>query len=198
MTLGRARGGRPAGIGLAAVVTVAGVAATAVALDRFLAAMPARLRPSSAPVRATVEIAAPIDRVWQTLVDLPGQRRWMPEMKAVTMVTPGPLGTGSLAEATVRIFGIAVRDRVTITRFEPPVAYGIEHQALFGGPGLIELRSEPDSQSTLVQWTERLVPPLLPHLGWIVQRPIIGRLYQRDLFLLREIVEQAERGRSDG
>ena len=61
-------------------------------------------------------------------------------MKEVTIVTPGPVGVGSVAEALVRIFGIAVRDRVAITRYEPPVAYGIEHLGLFGGPGLIELR----------------------------------------------------------
>lgn len=167
--------------------------AAGVVLDRALAGVPAEGRPFSGPVRATVEIHAPIDRVWPILVDIHGQVRWMPEMKEVTVVTAGPVGVGSVAEALVRIVGIGVRDRVVITRYEPPVAYGIEHLGLFGGPGLIELRPGPDGTTTIVQWTERLIPPLLPRLGWIVGRPVIARLYQRDLFLLREVVERAER-----
>ena len=42
-----------------------------------------------------------------------------------------------------------------------------------------------------MDWTEELTPPLLPHLGWVLQRPVIAHLYQRDLYLLRDLCEDA-------
>jgi hypothetical protein len=78
-----------------------------------------------------------------------------------------------------------------ITVFEPMAAYGIEHRGLFRGAGQLRLRAGLDGITTIVDWEETLVPPILPRLGWIVGRPIIGHLYQRDLFLLRDIVQYA-------
>jgi hypothetical protein len=37
---------------------------------------------------------------------------------------------------------------------------------------------------------EHLVPPWLPAFGWLVGRPIVAYLYQRDLYLLRDLVEE--------
>lgn len=146
-------------------------------------------RPFSRPVRSQVQIEAPIERAWEIVADIPGQVRWMPEMKRVSLVTPGPVREGSIGEATVRIFGIAVTDRVTITTFRPPTSFGIEHDGLFGGYGRIELWPGRDEGTTIVEWEEQLVPPVLPALGWLMGRPLIAWLYQRDLFLLRDLVE---------
>ncbi len=165
----------------------------AVVTDVVLQTVPPDRRPFSRPVRSRVEIEAPIESVWEILADLPGQVRWMPEMKRVSVVTPGPVRQGSVGEATVRIFGIAVNDRVTITTFRPPTSFGIEHDGLFGGYGRIELRPGRDAGTTTVEWEEQLVPPLLPALGWLMGRPMIAWLYQRDLFLLRDLVEDQPR-----
>ncbi|HVA86000.1 MAG TPA: SRPBCC family protein [Candidatus Saccharimonadales bacterium] len=167
------------------------VASVALAADRLLARMPTGRRPLSGPVRVGVEIEAPIKAVWAVLSDIPGQIRWMPEMKEVEILTPLPVGEGTIGEALVRILGIGVRDRVEITIFRPPSAFGIRHDGRFQGSGLIELRPGLDGTTTVVEWTEELVPPILPHLGWVLQRPMITHLYQRDLFLLRNIVEDS-------
>jgi hypothetical protein len=179
----------PTGIVTTAAMVVGALAAAAIAGERVLQAMPPARRPFSGPVRARVEIGAPIDAVWAVVADVAGQIRWMPEMKRVAMLTPGPIREGSVGEATVRIFGIAVTDRVTITRFQPPTAFGIEHHGMFGGAGLIELRAGPNGGTTVVEWVENLVPPCLPAVGWLLGRPVIGYLYRRDLGLLRDVVE---------
>jgi hypothetical protein len=140
-------------------------------------------------VTARVEIEASPEDVWSVVADIPGQTRWMPEMKRVSMITPGPVREGSVGEATVRIFGISVTDRVTITTFQPASAFGIEHEGLFGGAGRMDLRPGLDGTTTVVTWVEELVPPWLPAIGWLVGRPIIAYLYQRDLYLLRDVVE---------
>jgi uncharacterized protein YndB with AHSA1/START domain len=166
-----------------------GLGAITLLADRILASLTPEQRPLSGPVRATVEIAAPMEETWAVLADIPGQPRWMPEMKTVRMVTPGPVDVGSVGEATIRIFGIAVRDEVAITTYEPPRAFGIDHRGLFGGSGLLTLRPGMGGGTTIVEWVEHLVPPWLPHLGWVVARPVIAYLYQRDLFLLCDLVE---------
>lgn len=171
-----------------AIVGVAG--ALALVGEALLRLLPAPSRPFSGPVRAQVEIEARIEDVWAVVADIPNQVRWMPEMKRVVMLTSNPTREGSVGEATVRIFGIAVTDRVTITTFRPPVAFGIEHEGLFGGGGLVNLRPGLDDTTTVVSWEEHLVPPWLPAFGWFVGRPVIAWLYQRDLFLLRDLVEE--------
>ena len=175
------------------LVASAGIAGLlGLAAEGLLRTMAPERRPFSGPVRSRVVIDAPIERVWDVVADIPGQIRWMPEMKRVMLLTPGPVGQGSVGEATVRIFGIAVTDRVIITTFRPPVAFGIEHQGLFGGGGHIHLEPGDDGSTTIVEWEEQLVPPVLPALGWLVGRPVIAWLYQRDLFLLRDVVEDAD------
>src|SRR5450631_888834 len=167
------------------------------AADRHLGAQSPDRRPLSGPVRVRVVIDAPIQRVWDVLSDVPGQIRWMPEMKEVEILTPLPVGEGTIGEAYVRIFGIGVRDRVEITTFRPPHAFGIQHDGRFGGWGLIELQPGPGERTTIVVWTEELTPPLLPHLGWVLQRPVVAYLYQRDLYLLRDLCEEGRDSTAD-
>jgi hypothetical protein len=174
---------------LAVLAAVTG--ASALVGEALLRALPPEGRPFSGPVTARVEIGASREDVWSVVADIPAQVRWMPEMKEVRMVTPGPVREGSIGEATVRIFGIAVKDRVTITTFRPPAAFGIEHEGLFRGRGIMDLEPGPDRTTTVVTWRENLVPPWLPAVGWLVGRPVIAYLYQRDLELLRDVVEDA-------
>jgi len=180
----------------ALVVVGLATGALAGAAEAILRRLAPDQRPLSGPVHARVEIEAPIERVWDVLADIPSQVRWMPEMKRVTVLTPGPVGEGSVGEATVRIFGIAVTDRVTVTTWQPPIAFAIEHEGLFGGGGELRLRPGLDGTTTIVDWEEQLVPPWLPALGWLMARPVMAWMYQRDLFLLRDVIEAADPQRS--
>lgn len=141
------------------------------------------------PIRSLIVIDAPIERVWQLLADVEGQPRWMLDMKAVRVLTPGPVGLGARAEANIRIFGIGVQDPITITAFEPPRRFAIRHEGQFSGEGVIELQQGADRSTTIVRWDETIVPPYLPHLGALLLAPILGGIFQADLARLRELVE---------
>jgi uncharacterized membrane protein len=141
------------------------------------------------PIRSVIVIDAPIDRVWGILADIEGQPRWMHEMKVVRVLTPGPIGVGTAAEAEIRILGIGVTDSIIITAFEPPRRFAIRHVGQFSGEGIIELESGADGSTTIVEWVEMLIPPYLPHLGGAVLAPILGRIFQADLGHLRDLVE---------
>ena len=167
-----------------------GVTATVAAavMERWLAG---RAETGSPPgIDTLVVIDAPIERVWDVLADIEGQPRWMHEMKSVRLLTPPPVGEKTRGEATVRILGISVTDPVTVTEWQPPRRFAIRHEGTFTGHGLIVLEPGADGTTTIVRWSETLIPPALPHLAAVVQRPVLAAIFQADLHRLRRLVEQ--------
>ena len=157
-------------------------------LDRRLASRGDALgRPAPLDMLAVVD--APVETTWAVVADIPRQPEWMREMKAVSIDTPGPVGVGTRASATVRILGIGVEDPVEITELEPPTRYAIRHLGLFSGDGLITLEPGADGTTTIVRWRERLAPPVLPALGAALQAPILRQIFQADLLRLKRLVE---------
>jgi len=134
-------------------------------------------------------VDAPIEDTWAVVADVERQPEWMHDMKRVTIETPGTVGVGTRAEATVRILGIAVSDPVEVTAFDPPVRFAIRHDGLFTGEGVITLEPGADGTTTIVRWTETLIPPLLPDLAAIFQAPVLRAVFQEDLRRLKRIVE---------
>lgn len=167
-------------------ITVVGVAIGWIA-DRFLSAQAGGHAPD--PIRSIIVIDASIERVWQVLADVEGQPRWMHDMKAVRVLTPGPVGVGTRGEADVRIFGMKVLDPITITALEPPRRFAIRHEGQFSGEGDIQLEAGDDGSTTIVRWDETIVPPYLPHLGTLLLAPILRTIFQADLGRLRVLVE---------
>jgi uncharacterized protein YndB with AHSA1/START domain len=164
----------------------AGITVVAVAIDRILAAS----RGERPPIRSFVLIEAPIERVWAELVDIERQPRWMTDLKAVRVLTPGPLRVGSRVDARVRVLGIGVPDPVEIVEIEAPRRFALRHLGPFGGGSVIELEPGADGRTTLVSWDETLVAPLLPDLVDAISRPILAAIFQADLQRLRELIEE--------
>ena len=170
------------------VLIAAGAVGALMAAERWLAGLIARGEGPDPVMRMVVLIDAPIEAVWAEIADLERQPLWMSEMKRVRVLTPGPVGVGTRAEADVRIFMIGVDDMVEVDMFQPPTRFGIRHVGAFAGEGRITLEAI-DDRRTLVRWTERLRPPLLPTLTQAFEKPILGGIFQADLERLKEIVE---------
>jgi uncharacterized membrane protein len=145
-----------------------------------------------APIHSLIVIDAPIERTWDVVSNIDEQPRWMHEMESVEMTTPAPVGVGSRGVASVRVLGIRVEDPVTITEFEPPHRFSIRHEGAFTGGGTITLEAGADGTTTIVRWDERPIPPVLPHLGSAVQRPVLGAIFQADLERLKRLVESGD------
>lgn len=160
----------------------------AFAVDRWIGSLISRGEAIDPVMKMAITIDAPIDDVWDIVSDIERQPLWMEEMKSIRLRSPGPVGVGSRGEADVRIFLVGVVDAVEIDIYDPPTRFGIRHVGTFAGEGRIMLEAI-DAKRTLVRWDERLVPPLFPHLGQLLQKPILGAIFQADLERLREIVE---------
>jgi hypothetical protein len=158
------------------------------AAERWLGSLIASGDGPDPTLKMAIVIDAPIEAVWEAVADVERQPLWMREMRSVRLLTPGPVGVGTRGEADVRIFLVGVVDPVEVDQFHAPVAFGIRHVGAFAGSGRIALEAL-DARRTLVRWDERLVPPLLPNLGQLIQKPILGAIFQADLERLKEMVE---------
>ena len=174
---------------LLAKLSIVGVVAAIVADILLAVRRGARQRP---PIETLVVVDAPIARTWQVLSDIPGQPRWMREMKRVRLLDDGPTRVGTRGEAEVRILGINVTDPVEVTEFDPPTRFAIRHDGTFSGGGELALESGVDGDTTIVRWAERLNAPVLPDLADLVQRPVLRSIFQADLHRLRRLVESGD------
>lgn len=154
-----------------------------------------------AVVTRSIRIEAPREAVWDVLADIPGQPRWMRDLKSVRLTTPGPVGVGTRAVGRVRMFGLTADDPIEIDVFEPGRHFGLIHHGLFAGRGDIRLREA--GGATIVTWREALAPDPA-RLGlpaglarlWRLLDPafalVLEVVFRADLRRLRQLVETGQ------
>lgn len=136
-----------------------------------------------------IDISRPPAFVWPYLVDWERLGEWMLEASDFRLLTDVREGVGVEAEARIRLGPIATRDRVRVTRWEPPWVLEMAHLGWVKGTGYIELA--PTEGGTHVFWREELHPPWGPigALGFRLFAPALRRTFVRDLQVLKELVE---------
>jgi uncharacterized membrane protein len=144
----------------------------------------------------SLTIRVPAARVWALLSDVARQPEWMHDLRAVELLGEGPLGVGSRAVGTVRIFGLSQADPVEIDAFEPPRHLGLRHLGAFKGRGDLWVEPLPGG-ATRVVWREELradaaalglpawVAPLIETLDPLLG-PIFELVFRADLRRLRD------------
>jgi hypothetical protein len=137
----------------------------------------------------TISIGRRPDAVWPFLVDWERLDRWMREAIHFRVLGDRREGVGVEAEATVRIAGISTRDRIRVTRWDPPWVLELRHLGWVQGTGYMELSR--GDRGTDLFWREELRPPWGPmgRLGMRLVAPLMRRVFRRDLRLLRDLVE---------
>jgi len=148
-------------------------------------------------VAATVP--GPPDVVWRLITDWERQGEWMLEARDFVVTSAHREGTGVEAEATVRIGGISTRDRIRVTGWNPPRRLSLEHVGWVSGSGDL-LLIPAGARETRVVWREALCAPRLGPLGWLgpvgwlgllLFRPLMRRIFRRDLRVLADVVARA-------
>lgn len=124
-----------------------------------------------AELSVSVDVDAPVDRVWAALTDWDRQGEWMLATTVRGTVGDGT-GIGGEIEAVTGFGPLAVRDLMRITRWEPPhVCLVVHHGRVIRGTGAFVVRER--ANGATVVWSEDLDLPLglLGRLGWPVVRP---------------------------
>jgi hypothetical protein len=138
--------------------------------------------------------AGPPESIWALITDWGHQDEWMLEASDFVVVSDVREGVGVEAEATIRIGGITTRDRVRVGEWDPPRRLVIEHLGWVTGRGIIELTPVAGGR-THVWWREELEPPLGPlgAAGMTAFKPLMGRIFRRDLRVLAGLARAAAR-----
>lgn len=144
-------------------------------------------------VSAEIEIAAPIERVWETVMDPSRLGDWVTIHRSVGHVSDHPLRRGSTMDQSMCVRGITFRVHWTLMEVDSP------RHALWegGGPAhstaiiRYELSSEGDGR-TAFKYTNEFRPPG-GRLGNVASRFIVGATSEREanssLARLKALVE---------
>jgi uncharacterized protein YndB with AHSA1/START domain len=146
-------------------------------------------------------IKAPPERVWDVISDIPGQRRWMVDLRKVepseaqgSTGAAAWAGEGAVLDVTSELFGLPlVKDRMRISRWEPPTRFDVEHIGAFTGTG--EFILKPVAGGTLFSWREVFKPPLgvLGELGFaLVVGPHLRSVFRRSMANVKRLSEGRE------
>ena len=68
---------------------------------------------------SSVEISAPVEKVWTLIDKLEEWHQWMPSIKKIEKVSEGPLTVGSQLSVTAKVSRLTVNLLMTITEFVP-------------------------------------------------------------------------------
>jgi carbon monoxide dehydrogenase subunit G len=79
---------------------------------------------------SSVEINAPVEKVWTLVDNLEEWPQCMPSIKKIERVSEGPLAVGSQLYVTARVSRLTVKLLMTITKFVPERAVVMEGKAL--------------------------------------------------------------------
>ncbi len=79
---------------------------------------------------SSIDIDAPAEMVWVLVDKLDEWPQWMPSIKKIERVSPGPLTAGSQLCVTAKVSGLTVRLLMTVTAFVPGRNVVLEGKAL--------------------------------------------------------------------
>ena len=126
-------------------------------------------------LEVSAEIDAPVDAVWDVLVDWTGQSRWIP-LTRVRVTSDRDAGLGVRAEALSGVWlgriPLGLLDRFIVTSWSPPIADTAEVEILhlgpyFTGEGVFRLAGE--EGKTIVSCIEVFSVPGGRPAEWVVR-----------------------------
>jgi hypothetical protein len=140
-----------------------------------------------------IHIDAPPERVWDVIADLPGQGRWMVDLRSLEFANERREGEGAVIDVTSELFGLPlVKDRMRITKWQPPFRFDIDHIGQFTGTG--EFILQPVAGGTLFTWREVFKPPLgvLGEIGFaLVVGPHLRSVFRRSMTNVKRLSEES-------
>jgi uncharacterized protein YndB with AHSA1/START domain len=131
-------------------------------------------------VHVKIDIDAPVERVWETVMDPHRLKDWVTIHRAVRNVSGGELRSGSTMDQVLHMRGVSFRVRWTLVDMSPP------NRAEWEGRGpahsrariLYELSGDGEGPTTF-EYTNEFTPPG-GRLGNVASRVIVGAASERE------------------
>jgi len=137
-------------------------------------------------ITVPIDIAAPVEVVWNDLADLSSHVEWMAEAESVEFLTDFRGGVGTVMRVLTKVGPFRTADILEVTEWAPPSSIGVTHRGVIGGTGRFILA--PTDTGTLFTWTETLSFPwwLGGPVAELVARPVLAEIWRRNLRRFRD------------
>ena len=131
-------------------------------------------------VRTKVEIAAPIERVWKTVMDPHRFKDWVTIHRAIRDVSDEPMRRGSTMDQVLHIRGVSFRVHWTLVDVSAPNVAEWEGHGPAHSRARIRYRlsGDEDGHTTFEYTNEFTVPG--GRLGTVASRVIVGAASERE------------------
>ena len=131
-------------------------------------------------VSAQIRINAPIETVWDTIMDPQRLKDWVTIHKSVANASANPLRRGATMDQTMSVRGLTFHVHWTLRASDRPGLAEWEGEGPARSTAIIryELSSDGD-QCTVFQYTNEFHPPG-GRLGSVASRMIVGATSQRE------------------
>ena len=143
-------------------------------------------------VVANIDIAAPIEQVWDKIMDPACIREWVTIVDSIDHVDSGPVRPGFHMEQTLHLRGVRFKVRWTLTDLEAPNFARWEGAGPARSTAVTEDRLTFADGRTRVDYRNEFRTPFGP-LGAAASRVIVGGIPQKEanasLRRLKEILE---------
>jgi uncharacterized protein YndB with AHSA1/START domain len=143
-------------------------------------------------IEVSIEINAPVERVWEVVEPVERHVDWMADAVAIRFKGDQTRGVGTEFFCDTKVGPIKLVDEMTITEWKPNVAMGVRHTGIVTGTGVFSLTPLDYNTRTKFMWREELTFPW--YLGGPVGAIVGGQLvmkaiWRRNLKALKKIVE---------
>lgn len=131
-------------------------------------------------VKASIEIKAPLETVWETIMDANRLGDWVTIHKSVRDVSDSPLRRGATMDQSMAVRGVTFRVHWTLVEVNPPTDAKWEGI----GPAHSQARityslRDGDGDCTVFEYTNEFHPPG-GRLGSVASRLIVGATSERE------------------
>ena len=141
-------------------------------------------------IRTATEIDADPDEVWAVVRDIASHPSWMEDAVAIRFLSDRREGVGTVFDCDTQVGPLRTTDRMEVTEWEDARVMGIAHSGLVTGRGRFTIEAAGPGRS-LFTWDEELRFP--PRFGGpvaaLAARPVLTRVWRRNLRRLKELVE---------
>jgi carbon monoxide dehydrogenase subunit G len=141
------------------------------------------------PISIVVRINAAPEAVWAELADLRSHPQWMGDARSIEFVGSKTSGIGTEMLVPTRVGPLRTTDLMRVVVWEDGRLIAVEHLGAVSGLGRFEIR--PSNGGTELLWSESLRFPwwLMGRFGVWLARPILRRIWSRNLRRLRRRIE---------
>ncbi len=145
-------------------------------------------------VNAKIQIDAPIERVWEIVMDPDRLREWVTIHRALGAVSGKPMGTGATMEQSMHIRGVTFKVSWTLTDVSAPNRAQWEGRGPAHSRALTRYELSGDNGATRFDYTNEFTTPG-GRLGAVAGRVFVGGVSEREAHKsLERLKALAERG----